>query len=201
MVNDQTLPQELRDQVDRELEPGEPLRWVEMPIPRLFTPASTGAFLFGIPWTAFALFWTGGAAFGVSKMGSNEGPWGLKWAFPLFGLPFILIGLAMLSSPWWARRAARRTVYVITDRRAICFQGGWSTTIRSYSPEQLSQVYRKERKDGTGDVIIGVRGWRDSDGDRRTVEEGFLRVRDPKTVEAMLKGLATLARPVGGDRL
>jgi len=181
--------------VDRELAPGEQIRWVDMPLPRLFTPASTGAFLFAIPWTAFALFWTGFAAFGVSKMPPGEGPWGLKWAFPLFGLPFILIGLGMLSSPWWARRAARRTVYAITDRRAIVFQGGWSTTVRSYAPEQLSQVFRREHRDGTGDVIIAVDGWQNRYGTRRATEAGFLRVREPKTVEAMLKGLAALAKP------
>ena len=180
------VPYDLRERVDRELEPGERVQWLEMPVARYFTPAALGAFLFGIPWTAFAIFWTAGAAWGTTRSAAG----GLFHVFPLFGVPFILIGLVMLSAPIWAYRKALKTVYVITDRRAITFDGGWTTTIRSYGPEQLNEVYRKERKDGTGDIIIARRAWRDSDGDRRSEELGFLRIRDPKTVEAMLKGLA-----------
>ena len=113
--------------------------------------------------------------------------------FPLFGIPFVLIGLGMLSSPLWAYRKALQTVYVITDRRAITFDGGWSTTIRSYPPEKLQEIYRKEKRDGSGDVIIARRAWRDSDGDRRSEELGFLRIRDPKEIEQMLRTLAEQA--------
>lgn len=185
------IPRHLQDKIDRELAPGERIEWVDTPVPRFFTPTSTAAFLFGIPWTAFALFWTGGAAWGTLK---NDG---LGWfrLFPLFGLPFILIGLGMLSAPFWARRKALNTVYVITDRRAISFEGTRTVTVRSYMPDQLREIYRKEKNDGTGDVIIGRRAWRDSDGDRRYEELGFLRIRDPKTVEDMLRKLAEKAQP------
>jgi hypothetical protein len=44
--------------VDRELESGECVEWIYMPIPRYFTGAATGAFLFAIPWTAFAAILT-----------------------------------------------------------------------------------------------------------------------------------------------
>src|SRR5258708_8388856 len=88
MQPESQVPRELREKVDRELESGEHVEWLQMPVPRYFTPAATVGFLFGIPWTAFAIFWTGGAAWGTSKAG---GP-GVFSAFPLFGLPFILIG-------------------------------------------------------------------------------------------------------------
>jgi hypothetical protein len=65
--------------------------------------------------------------------------------------------------------------------------------VRSYPPERLKDVYRKERKDGTGDVIIARRAWRDSEGTNQSEELGFLRIRDPKTVEAMLRKLAQTA--------
>lgn len=114
--------------------------------------------------------------------------------FPLFGIPFVLIGLAMLSSPLWAYRKAFKTAYVITDRRVITFDGGWLTTIRSYRPGQLQDVYRKERRDGSGDVIFARRAWRDSDGDRQSEELGFLRIRNPKEVEQMIKKIAEPGR-------
>ncbi len=189
MLNEHQVPRHLQDKVERELEPGERIQWTAMPVPRFFTPAATGAFLFGIPWTAFAIFWTAGAAWGTSQAEDA----GLFRLFPLFGVPFILIGFAMLSSPVWAYRKGVRTVYVITDRRAITFLGGRTTTVRSYLPDHLEDIYRREKKDGTGDVIISRRAWRDSDGNRRSEESGFLRVRDPKAVEAMLRKLAQQA--------
>jgi len=197
MLNNRPVPPQLQDRVERELEANEQIEWMEMPIPRFFTPTATGAFLFGIPWTAFALFWTASAAWGTLH---TEGA-GIFNAFPLFGVPFILIGFGLLSSPLWAYRRALGTVYVITDRRAITFDGGRTSTVRSYPPDRLQDVYRKERKDGTGDVIIARRAWRDSDGDRQTEELGFLRVRDAKGVETLLRRLADqVRRRADGER-
>lgn len=158
-----------------------------MPRRVFFTPGTTGIFLFGVPWTAFALFWTAGAAWVTGKADVGPGMFGL---FPLFGLPFIFIGVGMLSSPIWAYRRAGQTAYVITDRRAITFDGGWSTTIRSYPPSKLTDIYRTEKRDGSGDVIFSRRVWRDSDGDQQSVEFGFRRVEDAKDVEQRLKALA-----------
>lgn len=179
MENHRTLPQALQAMVNRELEPGESIKWSGMPIPQFFTAASTGMFLFAIPWTAFAVFWLFG-----SWAQSHSIP------FTLFGVPFVLIGCGMLSSPLFAYRRALTTVYLITDKRAITFGGGRSTTVRSYSPDALRDIYRKERKDGTGDVVITRRAWRDTEGDRRSEELGFLRIRNPREVERMLKSLA-----------
>jgi len=78
----------------------------------------------------------------------------------------------------------------VTDKRAISIHGGWSTTIRIYLPNQLKDIYRKERADGAGDVIISIRRWKDSDGDNKSEEIGFLGVRNPREVENILKQLA-----------
>jgi hypothetical protein len=179
------IPRYLQDKVERELEAGERIEWIDMPIPRFFTPASASLFLFSIPWTAFAIFWMFGAS--GFKIPSFKSGFSL---FPLFGIPFVLIGLGMLSSPLWAYRKALKTVYAITNKRAITFIGGRSATIRSYSPGDLQEVYRKEKRDGSGDIIFARRTWRDSDGDRRSEELGFLRIRNPKEIEQMLKKLA-----------
>lgn len=180
------IPRHLEDRIDRELETGERIEWMDMPIPRYFTRASTAAFLFGIPWTAFAVFWV----FAASGFKVPDFSGGGESLFPLFGLPFVLIGLAMLSSPFWAYRRAFKTVYVITDRRAILYQGGWTRTIRSYPPEKLEEIYRKERRDGSGDVVFDHRTWRGRHGREHTEELGFLSVRNPRQVEQMLKQLA-----------
>lgn len=181
------IPRPLLDKVENELERGESIKWIDMPIPRYFTPASMVTFLFAIPWTAFALFWMAGAS-GFSVPDFDEG----FDLFPLFGVPFVLIGFVLFSTPIWTYRKAFKTVYVITDRRAITFDGGFSMTIRSYPPDKLGNVFRKEKKDGSGDVIITHKSWRDSDGDKHKEELGFLGVRNAKQVEQMLKGLAEL---------
>jgi hypothetical protein len=185
---DPSIPPKLHDLIHRELKRDERLEWAGMPTRVWFTPAATGAFLFGIPWTAFALFWTAAAGIGTWNAGGDAGLFRL---FPFFGLPFVLVGFGMLSSPYWAYRRACNTVYAITDRRAILFEGGRrTTTVRSFKPMQLRNVHRRQKNDGSGDVLFSRRTWRDSDGDAHSVEVGFLRVQDVRDVEQRLQELA-----------
>ena len=183
-MRDVDLPPDLRSLVSRELNAGERVVWQSRPVATWFTATSVTMFLFAIPWTAFSVFWTWGAG----TMGATSGPWSL---FPLFGIPFILIGIGMLTSPIWFYRQSLKTVYVITDQRALSFvQGWWSLTVRSYSPAQLGSLTRRERADGSGDLIFKRREWCDSDGDRRREELGFLRVPDVRQVEQLVTSLA-----------
>ncbi len=184
---DQNIHPKLQELVRRELQVGERIAWSGSPIPTLFVPHAIASFLFGIPWTAFAVFWT--MAAGIGTM-SYKG--GFSWfsLFPLFGVPFVLIGIGMLSAPFVAYFRSKKTAYVITDKRAITIEGGKSTVIRSYPPEKLLEIFRTEKKNGSGDVIIVNRSWKDSDGDRQSEQLGFLRVRDAKQIEDKLKELA-----------
>jgi hypothetical protein len=188
MLSNLKIPRELRRKIEGELQPGEFIRWVEQPIPRFFTAASIGSALFAIPWTSFSIFWMWGAL--GSELPDLSKGLQPQHLFALFGLPFVLIGFGMLTSPIWEWQAARETVYLVTDKRAISIQGGWSTTITSHLPDQLKDIYRRERADGAGDVIISIRRWKDSDGDSRSEEIGFLGVRNPREVENILKQLA-----------
>lgn len=179
------LPDDLDQTVRDELEPGERLVWLQQPSGRSRLPwAAYAPAVFGIPFTAFAVFWMSMAAWGVwggggagPGAGPNAGPFFL---FPLFGIPFVLVGLAMLSSPFWMRRRMRRsaaqTAYAITDRRAIVFDGGYQASrlsypmgtmagalgqrsgdlrIQSFWPEKLVVRERIQNRDGTGDILFG----------------------------------------------
>ena len=97
-----SLPYRLTMLVDRELVDGEELIWTGQPRPSRFAIRSLPIVLFGIPWTAFSLFWICGAA--GFKPPDFTGPMDL---FPLFGVPFVLIGIGMLASPLWMVRKAR----------------------------------------------------------------------------------------------
>jgi hypothetical protein len=134
----------------------------------------------------------GGIIFGGFG-GANNGFAGLFMCFPLFGLPFVLIGLAMFASPWWAARKARRTCYAITNRRAIIWDAGWwgRMEVRSYEPSGLGRIVRTEYADGCGDLVFEeiVSYGRDSDGDRtsRTIRHGFLAIENVREVEDLLR--------------
>jgi hypothetical protein len=187
-----SLPRELRSQVEMELQSGERIVWMDQPIPGHMARGTLGLIIFGIPWTAFAVFWTVMAAKGTSSMKGGA----ITWLFPLFGVPFIFIGIGMLSSPYWARRRAERMAYVITDRRAIIFQGGWrgSINVRSFEPSTLKgDLQRKQHADGSGDLIFTQELRRGSKGRQYTTNIGFLAVREVKAVEEMVRTLAQKA--------
>src|SRR5262245_16089820 len=113
LFDNSSLPADLDARVRSEMRDGERLLWVGQPKPGRFARHAIPIVLFGIPWTAFALLWTGcasGILFG--GFGNNDGPGGFGAFFayfPLFGLLFVLIGLGMLSSPYWLWRQAKRT--------------------------------------------------------------------------------------------
>lgn len=71
-------------------------------------PAGAGRgclLLFAIPWTLFACFWTAAALLSAVTMVREKGFTVWTLAFPLFGLPFIVIGVGMLwygILPWIA---------------------------------------------------------------------------------------------------
>ena len=179
------LPSQLRTLIEGELNDGEKITWIGAPIPQRFAMRSIPTVLFGIPWTAFALFWMAGAS-GFQIPDFREA----SDLFPLFGIPFVLIGIGMLSSPFWMMRKARKTAYILTNARAIIFDGGFSTTIRSFAPERLTDLRRKQRSDGSGDLIFERKLSYDSDGDRQTSDHGFLAISDVKAVEDLVRQLA-----------
>jgi hypothetical protein len=161
LFGDSHLPEELDARVRSELDSGEQLLWVGQPRPSRFARSAIPLVLFGIPWTAFALFWMAGASgiWFAGFGGQKNRPPGVGvffGCFPLFGLPFVLIGLGMLSSPYWLQRKAKRTCYALTDRRAIVWEAGsfGSLEVRSYGPAELSKIRRTEYADGSGDLVF-----------------------------------------------
>lgn len=145
--------EEMRAMAGREIQPGETLRWVGAPDGRRAWRPALPIVLFGVPWTLFALFWEGMAIWGTSTHRTSA-PSGFDVVFPLFGLPFVAVGLGMLSSPWWMIRRARQTVYAITDRRVLMIVAGRTLTVNSYSGADFANVERRELPDGSGDLVF-----------------------------------------------
>src|SRR5262249_47548939 len=101
--------------VDAELDKGEQIAWIGRPIAWRYALPYVAVLLVGIPFTVFALFWMG-AVRGFPSAGVP--------VFALFGIPFVVVGLGMLLSPFWMLYRAGRTAYAITDRRALIVEHG-----------------------------------------------------------------------------
>lgn len=147
---------------------------------------------FGAIFTAFSLFWMGAAFFMVTA-GGADGPFVL---FPLFGLPFLAIGLYMVGGRVWLdawRRA--RTWYTLTDRTAFVatdFLG--RKTLDSYPLAEMPHI---TLDDGDPGSILFGRGGRSVRGSAHRIEwraaeaaaepAGFREIRDARRVYAMMR--------------
>jgi hypothetical protein len=184
------LDPELRLRIDRELESGEKLIWASQPSKNVYRRQSWLLVIFGIPFTAFSIVWmliTLGVFLGFGP-GKNAGLGVFMSCFALFGVPFVLIGTWMLTAPYWYGRKAARTIYAITDRRAIVSEGrlfsSSGATVQSFLPERLTSMIRNERGDGSGDLIFEEFTTRRGSG-HTTTRRGFiglLNVRDAEDV-------------------
>jgi hypothetical protein len=192
-IDPSELERDLSERVTGSLANGERLLWLGQPRPGRQALRALPILLFAIPWTAFAVFWECGALWGTHQARDHGGiGMAVGIIFPLFGLPFVLIGLGMLSAPWWAARRARRTVYGVTSQRAFILDGGFLRELRSYPAAALSAASCSERPDGWGEVALMPppdlvqRGGRTyQPGNRATFED----VRDPRRVLALTQSL------------
>lgn len=156
----------LRLALERELAPDEAVVWHGWQLARI-APRMFLIYVFAVPWTAFSLMWTGLAAAAIMNAGSDGLGW-IGWAFPLFGLPFIAIGLLMLMRPFVPLFERGRVLFVVTDRRVLRLSTGRSLVVRTVPAERIGLVERRERGDGSGMIQLAVKIGRDSDGDRQT---------------------------------
>lgn len=137
-----------------ELRRGERVLWQGRQL-RRFNCASFAIFLFAIPWTAFALFWTAMAWWGTSRVDGGAG--GLfSYIFPLFGLPFIAVGLAMLASPFIAWFASGRTLFAATDQRLVSISLAGRTRTRSVEGANIATYERSETANGQGTLKVSL---------------------------------------------
>ena len=158
-----TRAERLRLALDRELTDDEDIVWHGWQLARI-EPRQFGIYVFAVPWTAFSVIWTMLAAGAISASGVGA----LGLAFPLFGLPFIVIGGAMLLKPFMPLIERDRVLFVITDRRAIKLTLLRQLTVKSVSADRMGLAEKQELRDGTGMLNLAVRVGRDSDGDRQT---------------------------------
>ena len=127
---------------------GERILWSGRPSQGLRLAAPDGFLIpFSLFWGGFAIFWN----FGVWSI-PGPGP----IAFKLFGLPFLVVGLYLIAGRFvldaWVRQ---RTVYALTDRRAIVVKRLFSEQMLTASIDHSVRLSR--RSGGSGDLEFGFR--------------------------------------------
>ena len=221
MLDPYTLSEALQSLLRDEIPQGERVKWVGTPQPRSgFLWITLPLVLFAVFDVAFALFWMAGAAGVFDGVGPMRAE---RLIFAAFGIPFLLVGIAMLMSPLLLRRrlqkSAENTLYVVTDRRAVVFNGGYygsgglamliagiirfanpGIKVQSYTPDRLQNIERTEREDGTGDVLFGESEVNYEVNDRpATLRTGFYSITDVREADRLLKELAALHRPADAE--
>jgi hypothetical protein len=192
-VND--LPRWMRDAVTKEFQ-GEAILWAGRPSASRTFLVSLLIWPFAIPWTAFSLGWMwmalGGWLSGKPSPSTTHTIMGV--VFPLFGLPFVLVGLGMMAAPFLAWRWARKTVHVIGDKRIVSLTVGRKLKVKTYPIGTVVRTERTESRNGSGTlkVVTGVK--RDSDGDKVETTEVFYGIPDVRKVERLLMA------QIDGDR-
>jgi hypothetical protein len=105
---------------------------------------------FGIP---FSLLWCGFAVFWESQVLAGNAP----WFFALWGIPFILIGVYLVLGRFvidaWQRQ---RTVYAVTDRRALILGGLRTPSLKSLDIEGLTDIELRDEGAERGTLMLGL---------------------------------------------
>ena len=174
--------------LESELRSGERVLWSQQPRPAALAQKSSTTFLFGIPFFAFAVFWTIGASSGegFSRARSESFP---SWFPILWGSMFIIAGACLLLSPVWAYWRALRTVYAITDQRAILIAAPWRRTTHSFVGQHLVDTHRVEDARGGGDIVFH-RAARSGKRRDHYYDTGFLGIERVREAEDLLREIS-----------
>ncbi len=159
---------------------GESVVWVGQPNPIRFAMQKIPMFLFSIPWTAFALFWVYAASGFQFPPDFSKGGFAF---FPLFGVPFVLIGLGLMFSPLYAYINAFKTMYIVTNKSIRIVKNGSTKKVEVFTARDIEKIERKEKSDGSGTIIFAYKESTSSKGNTTRTPLGLYGISDVRAVE------------------
>jgi hypothetical protein len=140
--------------------------------------------------------------FGLLAVGSAVAAYGYLHgdadSTAVFGAVMALVGAALLYLPFRVRREARRTIYALTDRRAIIEAPG--ALLHSRISVPFSEIRLIEvRHDIFGDILFRDYVGQSEEGFQVT-RDGFFAIADVQKVERLLRSAVAKAsgKPVTG---
>jgi hypothetical protein len=135
-------------QLQRYLQPDEKILWTGRPDPSRLIGRTDGFLIpFSLMWGGFAIVWEGGVVLT-----------GAPLFFWLWGIPFVVVGQYFIWGRFvYKRWDRRRTVYALTNQRALILRGG---SLASVFLNQLPAIHQSVRADGSGSLEFGGSpGW------------------------------------------
>ena len=136
-------------EIQGELGLGERLLWAGQPRPGvLFRRSDFLMIPMGCFFLAFSLFWELNA---LQIPVGNAGQ-----IFPIFGIPFILVGLYLVVGRFFLDAALRKnTFYGLSNERIILLTRFFGKRLTSLPLERLDEIELEENADGCGSVRFG----------------------------------------------
>jgi len=138
--------------IERELGTDERLLWKGRPRGGIRLRGSDVLMIpFSLLWGGFAVFWE---VMTLSKIPSSN-PAALL--FPLFGVPFVLVGLYMIFGRFFVdARLRERTEYAVSNRRAIISSGILGRKVKSIDLRSTPEITLTEKADRSGTITFGA---------------------------------------------
>jgi hypothetical protein len=135
----------------------------------------------------YALYaWVAGAiGVGLLLMGVAKPSWA-PYRGPWIGTGGVAVAFALVFSLDWLTRA--RKLYVLTTRRAIIWQASvFGTSMPAeYRAEDVTELHVENESGGLGDLVLQEPRVATDVGEIY-VKRGFMGVRDPRRVEALVR--------------
>ncbi len=107
-------------------------------------------------------------------------------------LLFFAAGLAGLVASVAATVGVWRSVYGITDRRILVVEQRLRKRVRSWTPQQITTIERRDRANGRGDIVFHQSQRPSGDGSELVSAE-LSNIADVRAVEALVRDLAVRA--------
>lgn len=190
------MPAHLARSAERETR-GERIDWVGRPDAKSAARWGMVVWIFALPWLYFTVQWeltSLGLLMQELSRGTSKTPVVFLVVFALWGLPFVGVGLGMLSTPLWLYRMATATAYIITDRRIVSVrrQRG-EIAVSSIEPSRIVALTRTGSAAGRSTLRIVLGKTTDSDGDETDLAETFWLVEDAARAEQLIEALRRAA--------
>jgi hypothetical protein len=137
--------------IDKELRLNERIIWKGKPAEGIKLRGSD-AFLipFSLLWGGFAIFWEITA---VTQIPKDQA---VGFIFPLFGIPFVLVGLYFIFGRFlFDAKTREKTEYAITNQRVIIKSGIFSRKVKTINLTALPETSFTEKSDGSGTITFG----------------------------------------------
>jgi len=167
------------------LAPDESVLWSSQPRPYVFIVRGLTAMAYGATWAILGAFWYHGAG-GVGRYSAFEGWWKI---IPILSLPFILAGFSFFLYPIRLGARARRTWYVVTNRRVFIaeIKPHAPPDLRVFSRHELAPPLAVKRMDGLYNLVLTHRAQEQIDHLAPRLEDAFFGLSETKTASAAVE--------------